>query len=208
MAKSKKSLPEISVNAQTHPELVAVTKRALNLRSQIAELETQEKTSKARIAELAEGVRRTEEREKSNYIGVVKITDEEMAPAQVQHKMCNAALAITEGETLDHHFTSARPMLWEKDMVITGISNPDALLTELREKGQNPWDLLELKVKTGVDRALESSPNVIKEEAFLPVEGFLATLNEIKHTLSPEAKEYLSKYLETVLKVTVSLGHK
>lgn len=208
MAKSKKSLPEVVVSKQSHPELVEITRKALSLRSQIAALETDEKAAKVRIAELAEGVRRKEEREKSNYVGLVKITDEGMAPAQVQHKMTSAALAITEGETLDHHFNSARPMLWEKDMVVTGVSDPDALLTELRAKGQNPWDLLELKVKSGVDRALESSSNVIKEEAFLPMEGFLATLNEIKHTFTPEAKEYLSKYLETVLKATVSLGHK
>lgn len=208
MAKSKKALPEVVVSKQSHPELIEVTRKALSLRSQIAALETEEKAAKTRIAELAEGVRRKEEREKSNYVGLVKITDEGMSPAQVQHKMCSAALAVTEGETLDHHFNSARPMLWEKDISQATIINPDALLTELREKGQNPWDFLELQLKDNADLALKSSPNMAFKEDYFPVEGFLATLNEIKHTFTPEAKEYLSKYLETVLKATVSLGHK
>jgi hypothetical protein len=208
MAAAKKKLPEVCVNGQSHPELVAVTKEAMDLRSQIADLTTKETVAKKKIAEQAEVIRVHEERTKGNYVGLVKITDEGMGPAQVQLKMCNAALALTEDEALNHFFGSARPMLWAKDMAVTGIQSPDALLQEIRARNQNPWDFLELRVKSGVDRALADSPNVVKEEAFLPVEGFLATLNEIKHTLSPEAKEYLSKYLVQVLKSTVSLGHK
>jgi hypothetical protein len=48
----------------------------------------------------------------------------------------------------------------------------------------------------------------VKGEAYLPVEGFLSTVNEFKHTFSAEAKEFLKEYLKEVLKPSVSLGHK
>jgi hypothetical protein len=207
MAKSKKALPEISVNAQTHPDLVKKAEVALDLRNQIADLTVKETAAKKALAEGASAVR-LQEQGKDNYIGLVKVSDQGQSTAQVQFKVCSGALPLEEGQTLDAHFGSARPMLFEKDMVVTGFTDPDALLADMKSKGQNPWDLLELKVKTGVDRAFATSPHVTKDEAFLPVEGFLATLNEIQHTLTPAAKAYLAEYLAKVLKTTVNLGNK
>jgi len=207
MATKKKGLPEFTVNKDSHPEIVAAAKEALDLRSQIADLETKEKAARARVAELGKQIRLAEQG-KGNYIGIVKITDTDMTPVQVQHKMSDAALDLEEGPTIDHHFGAARPMLWDKDIAITGVSNPDALLQECRDKNLNPWDLVTLTVKPGVDRTFTESPNVVKKEAYLPIEGFLATINEVKNSLGPEAKIYLHKYLEAVLKATVSAGHK
>jgi hypothetical protein len=209
MAKSKKALPEITVTKVTNAGLVAKAAEALALRTRIAELTAQETELKKALADAAVIVRRTEEG-KGNYIGLVKITDAEQSTVQVQFKIQNGALRVEpESEaTLLAHYGSARPLFFEKDVVITSIPDPDALIADLKAKGQNPWDLLELKVKPGVDRALASSPHIIKDEAFLPVEGFLATSNEMKHTFSKEAKAFHTEYLERVLKPAVSLGNK
>ena len=204
---AKKSLPEFLVNNKNNPALVTVTKEALDLRSQIADLETQEKVAKTKMSEQATTIRAAEEA-KGNYIGVVKVTDEGMNPSQIQFKMTNAAIDIEQGPTLDAHFNAARPMLWSRDMVVTAITNPTALIEEMTARGQNPWDYLEVRVKPGLDANFRSSPNVVKGEAYLPVEGFLTTVNEFKHTFSAEAKEFLKEYLKEVLKTSVSLGHK
>ncbi|MBE3144241.1 MAG: hypothetical protein IMZ61_10010 [Planctomycetes bacterium] len=207
MAKTKKGLPELAVDSKSHPGLVTVTKEASDLRSQIASLETKEKAAKAKMAELASGIRATEET-KGNYIGIVKVTDAEMSPSQIQFRMTNAAIDVEQGPTLDAHFNAARPMLWSKDMVVTGITDPNALIEEMKDRGQNPWDYLEIKVKPGLDANFRESLNVVKGEAYLPVEGFLSTVNEFKHTFSAEAKEFLKEYFQEVLKASVSLGHK
>jgi hypothetical protein len=208
MAKSKKGLPEITCTKDTHPELVAAAKEALSLRAQIAELQVKEDTLKTKIANLAGFTRVAEETNKTNYVGLVKIVDENQATAQVQFKICNGGLAETEGPVLDGHFNSARTLLFEKDYAVQNILDSDALLAEMKARGQNPWDYVELHVRKDLDRAFKDSPNVTVDKAFLPFEGFLATLNEIKHTLTPDARAYISKYLEACLKASVSLGHK
>jgi hypothetical protein len=201
--KDKKGLPEITVNT---PEIISKAKEALEIRRQLADLTARETAVKKDLADLATVARVTEET--NQYIGLVRIVDESITPCQVQFKITGGALALEEGPVLDQHFGAGRPMLFERDVVITGAVNPDALIAEIRARNQNPWDYLELKVKKGLDRALADSPNVTKEEAFLPKEGFLATLNEIKHTFSQEAKSYISQFLAVVLKPAVDLGKK
>ena len=208
MAEKKKGLPEITCTKGTHPDLIQAAKEAQALRAQIAELQVKEDELKTKIANLAGVTRVTEETTKNNYIGLVKIVDEDQATSQVQFRICSGGLAETEGPVLEGHFGTARTLLFEKDYAVQNIVNPDALLAEIKGRNQNPWDYLELKVRKNLDRAFKDSPNVTVDEAFLPVEGFLSTLNEIKHTLTPEAKVYITKYLEACLKPSVSLGHK
>jgi len=208
MAAKKKGLPEITCTKDTHPGLVQYAKEALALRAQIAELQVKEDALKTKISEAAAVIRVTEETNKTNYIGLVKVVNEDQAASQVQFKICNGGLAETEGTVLDGHFGSARTTLFEKDYAVQNILDPDGLIADMRSKGQNPWDFVELHVKKNLDRSFKDSPHVTMDKAFLPVEGFLATLNEIKHTLTAEAKTYIGKYLGACLKPSVSLGHK
>jgi hypothetical protein len=208
MATKKKGLPEITVSAPDHSNIVRKAKEALAFRSQLADLTAKEAESKEAVANLAKIIRIAEEADQNNYIGLIRITDPDMTPCQVQFKMSGGALALEEEDTLNAHFGAGRPLLFEKDMVVTGVINPDALIAEIRARGQNPWDVLEIKVKKNLDQMVATSEHVTKEEAYLPKEGFLATLNEIKHTLGDKAKEYVTRYLIQVLKPTVDLGKK
>jgi hypothetical protein len=205
---SKKALPEISVDKVRSSALVLNAKESLRLRAEIASLEDQLAAAKKNMADLAEVIRHKEETEKDKYIGLVRIIDPDQSPVQVQFKIQGGALALSDGDTLDHYFKSSRPMLFEKDLVVNGITDPDALIKEFRDRGANPWDVLELKVKKDLDRAVASSPHVVKEEAYLPKEGFLATCNEVMHTWEEGAKAYMAKYLVQVLNPVVDLGKK
>lgn len=205
---SKKALPEISVDKVRSPALVLNAKEALQFRAEIASLEDQLAAVKKNMADLAEGIRHKEAADNGQYIGLVRIVDPDQSPVQVQFKVQGGALELSEGESLDHYFKASRPMLFEKDLVVTGITDPDALIKEFRDRGANPWDILELKVKKDLDRAVGSSPHVIKEEAYLPKEGFLATCNEVMHTWADGAKAYMAKYLAQVLNPVVDLGKK
>mgnify|MGYP001289185120 CR=1 FL=1 len=158
MAEKKKGLPEITCTSKTHPDLVQAAKEALALRAQIAELQVKEDDLKTKIANLA-GITRVAE-ETNKYIGLIKIVDEGQATSQVQFRICNGALAETEGTVLEGHFGTARTLLFEKDYAVQNIINSDALIAEIKGRNQNPWDYLELKVRKNLDRACKDSPKV------------------------------------------------
>jgi hypothetical protein len=208
MATKKKSLPEITVTTEQYPTLIAKAKKALDLRAQIAELSAQEDTLKKQIAEEATAIRKAEET-KGQYIGNVKLVDGDQQSSQVQFKIMSSlvSLGLNQEATLDHHYGSSRPLLFGKH-VEGMIREPLALIAELQTAGRNPLDLLDIKIKTGLDRAFIGSPNVTFEEFFLPMEGFLATSNELSSAWPETTKKYQGLYLDTVLKPNVSLGHK
>ena len=208
--KSKKSLPEITITANQNPNLIAKAKEALRLRAQIADLEVQEKTLKQEIADEANRLRKIEETNNKNYVGLVKMVDGDQQASQVQFKIMAALVALgTDQEaTLDALYGSGRTHLFGKHVEVKVLRDPLALIKELQDQGKNPLDLLDVKIKPGLDRAFIGSPNVTFEEFFLPCEGFLAISNEISASWGPETKKYHGKYLDTVLKPNVSLGHK
>jgi hypothetical protein len=208
--KSKKALPEITVTADQNPALIAKAKEALRLRAQIADLEVQEKALKQEIAEEANRLRKIEESSNKNYIGLVKMVDGDQAASQVQFKIMAGlvALGMDQEATLDALYGTGRTHLFGKHVEVTVLRDPLALIKELQDQGKNPLDLLDIKIKPGLDRAFIGSPNVTFEEFFLPVEGFLATSNELSSTWGDETKKYHGAYLDKVLKPAVSLGHK
>ena len=208
MAAKKKALPEIKVSAPEYQPLVDQVKKALDLRAQIAALSTEETEAKKGIADQAKAIREAEEA-KGNYIGLVRVTDEDQSPGQIQFKIAGqCAVAVEDLPALDTFFGSARVMLFEKDVAIESILDPLALIKEIQDRGQDPLDFLDIKVKKGLDRALADSPNVVKVEAYLPKEGFLATINEIANTFTDSAKEWVKNYLAKVLSTAVNLGCK
>ena len=122
--------------------------------------------------------------------------------------MENGALAVDEGKNLDMLYGTARPLLFQKERVVNEIVDPMALIKELIDAGKNPFDYIDIAVRKGMDHVLVESKNVTSGEAYLPKEGFLNTLNEIKNTLSDNAKTYTKEYLNNTLKPRVVLGTK
>ena len=197
---------EIIVTKDTNPALVELVRKAGVLQDQISDLQTQEKVLKTQITTQAEAIRTKEEIDKTNYIGLIKVVDEDQPTSQVQFKICNGGLAETEGPVLEGHFGSDRVSLFEKGYAVQNILDPDALITEMKTKSLNPWDYLNLSVKPNLDRTFKDSNFVTIDQAYLPVEGFLVKLNNIKHTLSIGAKAYITKYLAVCLKPSIVLG--
>jgi len=215
---AKKALPSISVNEKTHTELATIAKEAQDNRARLNDLTTTEGQLKTDLSELTDGIR-VAEQANGNYIGVVKITNEDSATVQVQYKLSSAGkdaegnmvrkgFAVDQLPTLEHFYGSSRPLLFEKTLEVTEITDPDALIAEIRARGQNPWDVLDIKLKKSLDRAVADSPNVTKAEMYMPKDGLLATLNEVADTLTPEAKEFTNNYLNIMLKPAVNLGLK
>ena len=204
MATKKEGLPEINID---NGQIVDEAKQAVEARSKIAELTTVEKQHSHEIAVLAEGLRQ-EEVSREKYIGIVRVTNSELPPVRVEFRMENSPLDISEEQNLDAIYGSARPLLFQREMAVNEIIDPTALIKELVDSGKNPWDYLSLSVRNGMDHVLVESKNVASGEALLPKEGFLNTLNEIKNTLTPDAKEYTKAYLDKALKPRVVLGTK
>lgn len=201
---AKKKLPEHST---TNPELVALAKTASDLRNQISLLEAQLAEAKKSLGDKAKDVRATEE-SSGNYVGLIRIVDGEQSPCQVQFKILNGSLAITDKAKIDEFLGSASSLLFAKDAVVDEIIDPAALIAWLIAKGIDPWTVLELKVKKDMDAIVLECPHLTKVEAMMPREGFLATCNEFVHTFSAQAKEFLKNYLAKVLSVAVDLGKK
>ena len=204
MATKKEGLPDINVDKGP---IIESARTAVECRAQIAELTTTEKTASSEIAKLAEGLRQ-EEVGRDKYIGIVRVTGEELPPVRVEFRMENGALAVDEGKNLDMLYGTARPLLFQKERVVNEIVDPMALIKELIDAGKNPFDYIDIAVRKGMDHVLVESKNVTSGEAYLPKEGFLNTLNEIKNTLSDNAKTYTKEYLNNTLKPRVVLGTK
>ena len=204
MTTKKDGLPEMNVSTGLLADLAS---KLVHVRSDIAGLQTFEKDHKKGIEDEAKNVRTVEEA-KGSFIGLIKIMTEGATPVQVQFKIQNGALALSDEANLDNLFGAARPLLFERDHAVTEVVDPGALIDELKSSGKNPWDYLNVSVKPGLDRAVCQSPSVVATEAFLPKKGFLNTLNEIAHTLKAEAKDYIQTYLGKCLKPTVVVGSK
>jgi len=197
---SLKKLPEISVS---DGQIVQAAKEMSQCRARIATLEEQQSKAESRIKDNADAVRHSEQN-KNNYIGLIRVVDESIQPTRVEFRIGkSSALALSEEKKLDGLFGAKRPLLFERDKVITQITDPGALIDELKARGNNPWDYLDIKVKPGLDRALADSKNVIVDEAFLPKKGFLETLNDMVGTLKAEAVTYVREYLDRVLSTHV-----
>ena len=200
---AKKALPEKNIDKGP---ILATAQALVDLRSRIAGLETQEKAEKKNLAELAEGVR-SEEEANTNYIGLIRVTGDGLPPIRVEFRLQNGALDVSQEEDLNKLFKSARPLLFGREELVTTITDPAKLLTDLQAQGRNPWDYLEISVKDGMHRVVsEWSDAVVAEEAFIPREGFLATVNDVVHTLTTEAKNFLKDYLVRALKAVPVIG--
>jgi hypothetical protein len=204
MASKKQSLPEVNVDAG---QIVDEARAAVEARSKVAEFTTIEKQHTEAISKLAVE-KRVEEAGRDNYIGIVRVTGQDLPPVRVEMRMENGALDVSEDSNLDAIYGSTRPLLFQREKVVNEIIDPMALIQELVDAGKNPFDYVDLKVRTGMDHILVESKHVTSGEAVLPKEGFLNTVNEIKNTLSPDAKEYTKAYLENALKPRVVLGTK
>jgi hypothetical protein len=207
MANNKSGLPEINIGEGL---IVLKAKEACDAHSQVGVLETLIKTCKEVISSEAEGLRKSEENS-GNYIGLVRITGTDLPPVRVEFRTgSNSALDLDQESTLDELFGPARPLIFARSKVITGVVDPMTLVQQLKDSGKNPWDYLTVSVKPGMDEivASVSSDAVTVQEVFLPREGWIAKLNELAVVLTNQAKRYISEYMEKVLKPSVVLGSK
>ena len=202
---SQKKLPEISVS---HGAIVQHAREMAGIRGQIAVLESQEKAACQKIKDSAESVRkaRLEGKEDPRFVGLIRIVADDVAPVRCEFKLAkNTALKLSEEKKLNDLYGAARPLLFGREKVITEITDPGALIEELKAQGKNPWDYLNLTVKPELVRAVADSKHVIAQEAFLPKKGFLETLNDIEGTMKPEALDYTKEYLNNVLTSSVNM---
>ena len=205
----KIALPEISIGTGL---IVEKAKEALEAHAKVGVLETIIKKAKEIIAEEAEKLRKQEE-QSENYIGLVRVTGEDLPPVRVEFRTGpNSALDLEQEDTLDELFGPARPLIFAKSRIVTSVLDPMALVQSLKDSGKNPWDYLNVSVKPGMDEIIADTAAAVAadivsvQEVFLPREGWLAKLNEIVITLSDKAKRFISEYMEKVLKPSVVLG--
>jgi hypothetical protein len=202
MSEARKKLPEISVS--TGP-IVEQAKKMAGYRVQIAALQEKEDEANDRVKLAAIGIRESEA-ESKNFIGLIRIIPTDTPPLRCEFRIAkNSALDVSEEPKLDALFGAQRPLLFGREKVINEITDPSALIEELKLQGKNPWDYLDLKVKPGLDRAVADSKNVIAGEAFMPKKNFLETLNDIAGRLGTEALTYVKEYLSSVLSPVVAM---
>lgn len=201
----KKPLPETNID---NGVLVDEARKAVQARSDKAQAETEEKEAKRVMSEEAEKIRAECVEKGEGYLGLIRITSDDLPPTRVEFRMNNGALDISEKEKLDEMFGASRPLLFGREKVITEILDPDKLIEQMKASGKNPWDFLTLSIKSNMDRVVDDAADetVVSQEAYLPKGGFLATLDDIEHTLSDDAKEYVKAYLAKTLKPAVVIG--
>ena len=203
---SDKKLPEINIS---DGQIVADALQLVQVRAAKAQLETKEKELKVAIENQATTVRDAK-LEAGEVIGLIRITNENLVPVQVQFRVDSkkAALSMSDEGTLNDLFEGARPLLFGKDVMVTEITDPEALIAAMKASGRNPWDFLHVSVREGSDQIVSGYVQAVTNEAFMPKEGFLTTIKDIWHTLSVEAIEYLKTYFKIAIKPMVIVGSK
>ena len=210
IAKQANALPEfITIN----DTLIALAQQALTARAEKTQAELDETHFKTALAQESSAIRKSESL-KDNFVGTIRIVkgelDIDMPPVRVDFKLAakDSALPVTEMDTLNDLFGALRPQLWDKDKAITEINDPSVLIKAMTDGGLNPWDYLEVKVKSEMEPIVARYPGVTAVEALLPKSGFLSRLQEFGRNLSNEAKNYVRAYLDRALSPAVNLGAK
>jgi len=197
-------LPELNVNEGS---LVDLTRKALEVNGRIADLETELKKLKAEVNEGAVALR-DGELAKANYVGLVRITGEDMPACRVELRTnATSAIHVDDSEILDSLLGAARPLVFQRKSCITEIIDPAKVIADLVKAGKNPWDHLTLSIKGEQDSVIAGCTEaVIVAEAFKPTEGWLTTLNNIANTLTETAKEYIAEYIKKATTAVTVLG--
>lgn len=205
-----KTNPEISVdkNDPNHSNIVQYAKSAANNHSKAANLQTQVKKDKIRIANEAKSIRK-ESCSDGFYAGLIRITDDELPPVRVEFRNNGKCLDVSQEQELDRLFGASRPLLFNREKVVTEILDPEKLIKDLRAMGKNPWDFIKVDIKKGQDSVVaENTDAVTSDEGFVAHKGLLDTMNNIYDTLSDEARKFIDDYLEHTLDSKVVLGTK
>jgi len=204
MATKKQTAPEIQV---TSGPMLDLTKVIIETHTQIAVLETEETAKKKELTDLAKTLREDKETN-GEYIGLIRIIDQDKSPIRVEFRLSNGALNVSEEDNLNKLFGIHRPALFEKVKVVTDITDPDQLVQKLKDAGLNPWDYLSVGVKEGMDTIVSQHPGCVSKEAILPKKTLLTSLNDFRQALSDAAKVYVKEYLQTALRPFVVCGTK
>ena len=204
MATKKKGLPEISIN---EGDLLDLSREAHTVHAKVSDLQTQEKTIRGEMADVAEHTRLAELSDKGKFVGMIRVTGDNLPPVRIEFRNSGKCLDVGQEEVLDDLFGAQRPLLFERAKVVTEILDPEKVISDLKAAGKNPWDFIKIDIKNNQDEVVASNTSAVKaDEGFIATKDLLATLDEISDTLSPEAREYIEDYLHQVLKPTVVLG--
>jgi len=210
---TKKSLPEITVSKEMSDSYVSIVDECEEINevhSRIGSLQAKEKTARKNTADMAEAIRK-EEFDNRKIIGMIRVVSDDSPPIRVEFRNNGKCLDSSQGPALDALFGPQRPLLFQKDFVVTEILDPEQVIEDLKAAGKNPWDFVKLEIKKGQDRIIAENTNSVQsDEGFVASEGFLATLDEMGETLSQEARDYIQSYLDEVLspKVVMTRGKK
>ena len=203
MASKKPTLPEIVVNSG---QIVDDAKRAIEARSKVGEFQTEEDQAKDCIVEQAQTLRR-QEADKGKFIGLVRVTDEELPPVRTEFRLKAKPMDISQKQDIQETYGPAYPVLWEEAKVGVGISDTEKAWNDVKAKGLDPTNYFTLSIKKGMEDAVaELSDAITSGDAIIPVKGFLAELDKL--TLDKEAVAFTRKFLEDNLVPSVVLGSK
>jgi hypothetical protein len=199
---AEKKLPEANIGSG---QIVDDAAELVRIRAEKAKLETKEKELIAKVAEQATTIRDGKLNE-GEVVGLLRITDER-APIQVQFKVSSKE-AEKHTEDYDNIYGTARPLLFERDTIITGITDPIGLMDAMKADNRNPFDFLEIIPKKGSEEIVSGYEQVMSDTRMMPKTGFLATASDVWNTLTANARTHLIRFIKDVCKASVVVGSK
>ena len=207
--KKSTTLPEFIIN-DPKSILSRHALKAHEAREKVNEHTADEKKWKDSISTCSEGLRDNKaEEDPPNIIGKITIAPPNQTAVRVEFRLNNGSLDAEELPNLDELFGEARPDLFELTKIVEKITDPAALIKALETAGLNPFDYLNVSVKTNMDQIIiDKGEGFVTAEAVLPKKGFLAVLPDLVRHFSEDAVKYLRLYLKEALNPTVVLGTK
>jgi hypothetical protein len=204
---TKIPLPEVTVDGD---RIVEEAGKAINAVNEGKKATVDEVTARKKIIALAGDIW-AEHAGKRSFLGMIRVKHDDLSvPVRIEYRLTkSSAIDISDEPKLEHHFGKDRPALFEKVEVVKDIIDVDALINILRKASLNPWDYLDVGIKSGKDEVVIAHANGIgvnKVQAFLPREGFLSHLNKLVHLFSDEAITYIKEYIGKAFNPTVVVG--
>ena len=174
------------------------------LTKKINTMSIREKAIRKDIAGKAEIIR-LEEEAKNNFIKGLRVVSTH--DYHISYRMKSTPLNSDQEEILDELYKENRVALFKKISRISGINNPMEVIESLRSSNRDPWEFLEIRVKSGKEEEIaELTPLEIAESAFVTESGFLSKIRSISTGLSEGALKYTKAIMKRAIKPVIIKG--
>lgn len=174
----------------------------IKLKVKADRIEKEEKEAKTELFPLVENLREKHVAEE-RYYGYYNMTTNS-GSIRCEYRIAKGCIDSEQAKDIDKLFGSRQYMLFERQKVVTTITDPMKLIKDL---GPEAWQHLELTIKEDHDAiVIERSGAVSYKEEVVPRKDFTQQFSSLALMLTDEAKNWVKSRLKSFFKPILVSG--